>query len=183
MCAARSGPLAMHDANELVIATPASDPRLPSEFVGAVAFATTLFVSSILVAAGSHVSSDVALVAMAGTVGLVAWWSRPPAAAIPAACGSLMLNGFVVNRAGSLHWHGGADVARLAVLFGVAAGASLTRAALIRLTRAVAIDEFPTESYPSGSGAAASGPIPAVRSAPSIPESDHPFARRGDRHA
>ena len=181
MSAARSSPLAMHGGDELVIATPTPDPRLPDAFVGVVAFAMTLLVSSILVVAGSHVSSDVALAAMAGAVGVVSWWSRPPAAAIPAACGWLMLNGLVVDRAGDLHWHGGADVARLVVLFGVAAAASLTRAALIRLTRAVAIDEFVTDHSVGGGEAAAR--IPSARPTPYAPASGQPSARRGEPHA
>jgi hypothetical protein len=176
MTAAPHDSWVMHDPDVLVVATKASDPRMPDAFVGAVAMAATLLASAILVEA--HISSGAALAAMVGAVGLVAWWCRPLLAAVPAAFGLLMFSGFFVDRSGDLHWHGWADVARLLALFGVAAVVSLTRAAVIRLTRRVVITE-----YPIGGGEAVSRYLPESRVAASAPAVAQPPARRGDDHA
>jgi hypothetical protein len=175
MTAVRTAPSAVHDPDALVIATPRPDPRLPDAFVGVAALAATLLASSIVVEAG-HISSDTALAVMAAAVGLVAWWCRPRAAAVPAVCGMLMLNGFFVDRSGDLHWHGWADVVRLVVLFGVAAVVSLSRAALIGVTGRVTITEYPI-------GTRVIGPsVPEPRSA-TTETTAHLHAPRGEPHA
>ncbi|MDQ1485491.1 MAG: hypothetical protein QOJ62_1184 [Actinomycetota bacterium] len=124
--------------------SPAPDPRMPNGFAGAVSLAATVFVAIASTVLWPHGSSDEALVAMMVVVGVVAYWCRPLASAATAALGWLALNGFVVDHAGQLHWHGSADVVRLACLFGVALAASGAHALGLRLVSSGA--------YPSRTG-------------------------------
>ena len=66
-----------------------------------------------------------AFAAFAVVVILIAWWSTLVGSVIVALLGFLFGNGFAVDTAGTLEWHGAADLLRLTVLVGLALTTSL----------------------------------------------------------
>jgi hypothetical protein len=111
----------------------ATDPRLPDSLVGLVAFGATLAVAVVLARLGARVGWGTQLATMAVTVGFVCWWCRVLPAIFVAVCGWLMLNGIVVNGAGSLGWDGHEDAIRVGVLLGAGLAAAIARSLELRL--------------------------------------------------
>ena len=72
-----------------------------------------------------RVDEPVALAAFAVVVIVIAWWVAPAASLALALMGFLFTNGFAVDTAATLEWHGSADVLRLTMLVGLALTASL----------------------------------------------------------
>ena len=91
------------------------DPRLPFGFAVGAAFALMLWASAALSGLSARPSAA-GLAVMATIAALLGWFSTWPGALVTAALGWLMLDGFVIDRYGVLHWHGRADAVRLAVL-------------------------------------------------------------------
>lgn len=86
------------------------------------------FLSCLVMAAAVsavEVGQTVAFAAFALAVALVAWWVAPVGAIVAALLGFLFADGFAVDSAGTLDWHGSADLLRLAALVGLAVTASL----------------------------------------------------------
>lgn len=108
------------------------DPRLPSAFVGAVAFATTLVVSVAMETLDKSAGAT-QLALMAITVGLLCWWSRPLPSLFISLCGWLTFDGMVVNGSGHLSWAGREDAVRVAVILATGLGAAAIREATLRL--------------------------------------------------
>lgn len=92
------------------------DPRLASAIAVGAAFAILLMLAALFTQIHSQLSVTVALAITAGVVAGVGWSSRWIGALVAAGLGWLFLNGFAVDRTGALHWHGAADLWRLAVL-------------------------------------------------------------------
>jgi hypothetical protein len=111
----------------------ATDPRLPDAFVGLVAFGATLAVAVVLARLGPRVGWGTQLATMAVTVGFVCWWCRVLPSIFVAVCGWLMLNGIVVNGAGSLGWDGHEDAIRVGVLLGAGLATAMARTLKLHL--------------------------------------------------
>jgi hypothetical protein len=118
---------------ERMTSTAATDPRLPDAFVGMVAFGATFATAVVLARLGTAVGWGTDLAVMAVIGGFVCWWCRVLPSLFVAVCGWLMLNGIVVNGAGSLGWDGRHDLIRVGVLVGASLSVALVRAAELRL--------------------------------------------------
>jgi K+-sensing histidine kinase KdpD len=123
-----------------------TDPRLQWEFAAAAGFTATLLGAALLDSARPVLSDGTALTLMTALVAALAWWSTWPGSVATAGCAWLMFNGFVVNGAGVLQWHGSADLLRLTVLFGTALAAALTRSLRLSFRRRRALTRWLQES-------------------------------------
>jgi K+-sensing histidine kinase KdpD len=86
------------------------------------------FVAGLILAAA--VAADLldptlAFGALVVVVAAVGWWSSPATAAVAGLVGFLFANGFLLDKAGTLAWHGGDDIVRLAVMVFLAVVAAL----------------------------------------------------------
>jgi hypothetical protein len=126
----------------VAVASTSKDPRLAGAAAAAVSFVATLVLATIesTTELGRHLGP--AAVAMAVVVATSAWWARPAAAVLAGAFGWLMFNGFVVDQAGSLRWHGTADTVHLVGFVAIAASVALVHAGWIAMTRRVLLEEL-----------------------------------------
>lgn len=104
------------------------DPRVPAAVAGPLGFAVTLAVSAALTSGRGVLAPSQDLACMWLAVLALAWCSTVRGAVLCAGIGWLMFNGFVVNSAGTLSWHGEADLLRAGLFLGTALSAAWLRA-------------------------------------------------------
>jgi K+-sensing histidine kinase KdpD len=118
------------------------DPRLIGPAAVALGFAATLVVATIESSTDLSSHLSLALVMMAAAVATASWWAGPATAALIALLGWMSFNGFVVNQAGSLRWHGVPDAERLAVVIIAGLASAGIRAAQVKMRRQVRIEDI-----------------------------------------
>ncbi len=135
------------------------DPRCPVEYGLGISFIALILVTAVLEAARSSIGVGLASTITIAVVAILAWWVRPMAAIGAGALGWLLLNGFVVDGDGDLHWHGHADVVRLVLLLSAAAALALVRSVQLSARRRfqrIPPDLSVGDDGPVGSGRVAS---------------------------
>ncbi|MGZ4553148.1 MAG: hypothetical protein ACXVXQ_06560 [Mycobacteriaceae bacterium] len=106
-----------------------------AEAGSAAGFAGVFAVTALLVELGRHVPVAVDLVVLAAVTAAIAMLVPLRAALFTGAFAWLCLNGFLINRGGSLSWHGAMDGWRLLDLLATASVAALARV-LVRVLSA-----------------------------------------------
>jgi hypothetical protein len=110
-----------------------SDPRLPGAMVLWIAFVAFMLLAGILAELGTPPLA--ALTVTAAAVALVAWRGGPLASLGVTTLAFLFFSGFDVEAAGTLLWHGDADVLRLTALVVAGTGSALVHDVLVRTRR------------------------------------------------
>jgi K+-sensing histidine kinase KdpD len=125
------------------------EARVPSAFAAAIGFAVMLTLTAVLGQLRHVLSAATAFVVLAVAVALCASFMGWAALLFTAGFGWLLFNGFVVDGDGTLHWHGGSDLLRLAVLLGSAIGVAALRSMQLRgrVRRANVSSAMPVEVH------------------------------------
>jgi hypothetical protein len=130
-----------HPDGVAIVSAP-TDPRLADAAAAGVGFVATLVMATIATATDLGHHPGTAAFAMTAVTAFSAWWGRPRMGAVAALLGFLMFNGFVVDAAGSLHWHGASDGWRLLAFAGVGLSVSGARAVWLDMTKRVLIEDL-----------------------------------------
>lgn len=121
------------------------DPRAQTGAATPAGFVITFVAAAAMSPLQSPMIVVAGAVVMAVVVSLTGWFGSPTATLATAGVAWLMLNGFVEDRYGDLHWHGWTDVVVLGVLLVSAAGVASLREAQIRRRRRAAARRMEAE--------------------------------------
>jgi K+-sensing histidine kinase KdpD len=89
-------------------------------FSGGMTLGLVTYLGLAAVAVAANLDPRIGFAAFAVAVAALAWWAAPAVALSLGAMAFLFVDGFVLNRGGTLSWNGGDDVLRLATLLAIA---------------------------------------------------------------
>jgi K+-sensing histidine kinase KdpD len=89
-------------------------------FAGGMGLGLVIYLGLAAIVAAASLHPRIGFVAYAVAVAALAWWAAPGVALSLAAMAFLFVDGFVLNSAGNLSWHGSEDALRLGTLLVIA---------------------------------------------------------------
>jgi K+-sensing histidine kinase KdpD len=115
--------------------TPETNSCWSNDYGLGLAFLVLLMLTAALVTLGHLIGTATATAIVLAVLAVLGWKLRLAAATASGVIAWSLLNGFVIDQQGDLHWHGRADLLRLVLLIASSFGAGLARSVRRRYRR------------------------------------------------